>query len=80
MVGGYDYTRGHVKLLLRGSLLNAQRTKPSLAHTHWGGRPGIFNRFSQAVTSTQYTQCNQDRRKISMEIRGKPKIADEVQV
>jgi hypothetical protein len=28
--------RGHVKLLLRGSLLNAQRTKPSLGYTHWG--------------------------------------------
>jgi hypothetical protein len=27
--------RGHVKLLLRGSLLNAQRTKPSLGYTHW---------------------------------------------
>jgi hypothetical protein len=36
---------GHVKLLLRGSLLNAQRTKSSLAYTHWG-RPGNFNRFS----------------------------------
>jgi hypothetical protein len=31
--------RGHVKLLLKGSLLNAQRTKPSLGYTHWGGRP-----------------------------------------
>jgi hypothetical protein len=47
--------RGHVKLLLRGSLLNAQRTKPSLGYTHWGERPRIFNRFSQAVTSIQYT-------------------------
>jgi hypothetical protein len=27
----------HVKLLLKGSLLNAQRTKPSLGYTHWGG-------------------------------------------
>jgi hypothetical protein len=29
--------RGHVKLLLKGSLLNAQRTKLSLGYTHWGG-------------------------------------------
>jgi hypothetical protein len=28
--------RGHVKLLLRGSLLNTQRTKSSLVYTHWG--------------------------------------------
>jgi hypothetical protein len=28
--------RGHIKLLLKGSLLNAQRIKPSLAYTHWG--------------------------------------------
>jgi hypothetical protein len=26
--------RGHVKILLKGSLLNAQRTKPSLGYTH----------------------------------------------
>jgi hypothetical protein len=47
---------GHIKLLLKDSLLNARRTKPSLGHTNWGGCPGIFNRFSQLVTSIQYTQ------------------------
>jgi hypothetical protein len=29
--------RGHVKILLKGSLLNARCTKPSLGHTNWGG-------------------------------------------
>jgi hypothetical protein len=28
--------RGYVKLLLKDSLLNAERTKTSLGHTHWG--------------------------------------------
>jgi hypothetical protein len=57
LLGRYDYTRSHIKLLLRSNLLNAQCTKPSLAHTHWGGgHPGIFNRFSQAVAPIQYVQ------------------------
>jgi hypothetical protein len=28
---------GHVKLLLKGSLLNSQHAKSSLGYTHWGG-------------------------------------------
>jgi hypothetical protein len=30
LLGRYDYTRSHIKLL------NAKCTKPSLAYTHWG--------------------------------------------
>jgi hypothetical protein len=54
--GRYDYTHGHIKLLLRSSLLNTQRTKPSLAYTHWGGRPGIISIFFKTVTSMQCVQ------------------------
>jgi hypothetical protein len=32
---------------------NTQRTKPSLVHTHWGGRPGIISIFFKTVTSVQ---------------------------
>jgi hypothetical protein len=62
-------------------LLNAQRTKPSLAYTHWGGRPEIISIFSKTVTSMQYTQwILQDRKEIPARIKGKPNIADKVQV
>jgi hypothetical protein len=56
LLSNNDYTRGHIKLLLRSSLLNAQRTKSSLAYTHWGGRPEIISIFSKTVTSVQYMQ------------------------
>jgi hypothetical protein len=39
--------RGHVKLLLRGSLLNAQRTKSSLGYTHWGDAQKFSIDFSK---------------------------------
>jgi hypothetical protein len=34
--------RGHIKLLLQDSVLNALRTKTSLGHTHWGGTTRNF--------------------------------------
>jgi hypothetical protein len=37
--------RGHVKLLLKDSLLNARRTKPYLGHTHWGDVQEFSFRF-----------------------------------
>jgi hypothetical protein len=82
LLGRYDYTPRSRQVTTQRQFAkrSAHQVIPWL-HPLGRGRPGIFNRFSQAVTSIQYTQwMYQDRRKVSIEIGGKPKIATEVQV
>jgi hypothetical protein len=50
--------RGHVKLLLKGSLLNARRTKLSLGYTHWGGDVQEFS-IDFPKQSHPYSICNE---------------------
>jgi hypothetical protein len=54
--GRYDYTRDHIKLLLRSSLLkhSAYQAVPCLHPL--GGRPGIISIFFKTITSVQCVQ------------------------
>jgi hypothetical protein len=50
-----DYTSRHIKLLLQDSAVNTLRTKTPLGHTI-GCVAQNFQRFSEEVISTKYTQ------------------------
>jgi hypothetical protein len=63
LCGRYDYTRGHIKLLLRSSLLNTQRTKPSLAYTPIGGTPRNYQYIFQNCHIRAVRAMNTSRQK-----------------
>jgi hypothetical protein len=78
--GRYDYTRGHITLLLRSSRLKHSAYQVVPCPHPLGGRPGIISIFFKTVTSAQGMQwIPQDKNEISARIKGKPNIAGEVQ-